>query len=78
MSDKSGVEARFFSRASVSNVTYEETDPAITFNGTWGNNTGPFFSGGGTTFTNEDGASFSFSFHGTLFHLMYLSLLTKT
>ncbi|KJA24929.1 hypothetical protein HYPSUDRAFT_38305 [Hypholoma sublateritium FD-334 SS-4] len=57
------------SGATASNVTYQETDPAITFNGTWGNNTGPFFSGGGTTFTNEDGASFSFSFHGSAIYV---------
>ncbi|KAF8970708.1 hypothetical protein BDZ97DRAFT_1724941 [Flammula alnicola] len=56
--------------ATASNVTYEETDPTITFNGTWGKNTGPFFSGGGTTFTNEDLASFSFSFHGSAIYVL--------
>lgn len=77
-SDNTGVDTGLVLRATVSNVTYQETDPAITFNGTWGNNTGPFFSGGGTTFTNEDGASFSFSFHGTPSHPTCLSLADKS
>jgi len=51
-------------RATVKNVTYEENDPALTFSGTWGKNTGPLFSGGGTTYTNQDQASFTFSFQG--------------
>ena len=54
------------SRATVKNVTYEETSSAIVYNGTWGNNTSPFFSGGGSTFTDEDGASFEFTFEGAL------------
>lgn len=53
--------------ATVSNVTYQETDPALTYTGKWGNNTGPHFSGGGTTFTNDNSASVSLSFHGLSF-----------
>ncbi|KAF8181035.1 hypothetical protein BJ912DRAFT_882471 [Pholiota molesta] len=56
--------------ATAANVTYEETDPIITYNGTWGKNSGPFFSGGGTTFTNGDGASFSLSFHGSAIYVL--------
>ncbi|KAF4612336.1 hypothetical protein D9613_003937 [Agrocybe pediades] len=51
--------------ATVKNVTFEEHDPAIKYTGTWGNNTGPVFSGGSTTFTNGENASFSFSFQGS-------------
>ncbi|KDR78299.1 hypothetical protein GALMADRAFT_224674 [Galerina marginata CBS 339.88] len=56
--------------ATVKNVTYEEHDPAITFSGTWGNNSSPAFSGGTTTFTNQDNASFSFSFHGSAVYVL--------
>ncbi len=55
----------FFNRATVKNVTYEETSPAIKYSGEWGNNTSPFFSGGGSTYTEGDGASFEFTFQGT-------------
>jgi len=54
----------FKNRATVKNVTYEETSSAIRYNGTWRNNTAPFFSGGGTTYTNGN-ASFDFTFQGT-------------
>ena len=47
----------------MTNTTLQETDSRITYKGTWGNNTGELFSGGGTTFTNTD-ASFSFNFEG--------------
>ncbi|KAF9484187.1 hypothetical protein BDN70DRAFT_850238 [Pholiota conissans] len=55
--------------ATTTNITYQETDAIITYNGTWGKNSGPFFSGGGTTFTNGDGASFSLSFHGSAIYI---------
>ncbi|KAF9054145.1 hypothetical protein BJ165DRAFT_1337721 [Panaeolus papilionaceus] len=51
--------------ATARNQTFEETSSAITYDGVWGNNTGPVFSGGGTTFTNGDGASFKFTFKGS-------------
>lgn len=55
--------------ATVSNVTYEEDNPALTYTGQWGNNTGPVFSGGGTTFTNATNASVSLSFHGSAIYI---------
>ncbi|KAF8816883.1 hypothetical protein BYT27DRAFT_7076140 [Phlegmacium glaucopus] len=58
------------SGATVSNVTYEETDPALTYTGTWFNNTGPNFSGGGTAFTNGSLASVSLSFHGSALYVL--------
>ncbi|KAJ7100078.1 hypothetical protein B0H15DRAFT_877350 [Mycena belliarum] len=51
--------------ATVTNRTMEETDPALKYTGTWGNNTSPNFSGGGTTFTNGDNATMSFTFNGS-------------
>jgi len=54
-----------FNRATVKNHTYEETSPAIKYSGVWGNNTSPFFSGGGSTYTEGDGASFEMTFQGT-------------
>ncbi|KAJ6455463.1 hypothetical protein C8R45DRAFT_782890, partial [Mycena sanguinolenta] len=51
--------------ATVTNQTLEETDPAMKYTGTWGSNTSPNFSGGGSTFTNADNASVAFSFHGS-------------
>ncbi|KIM41838.1 hypothetical protein M413DRAFT_138966 [Hebeloma cylindrosporum] len=56
--------------ATVKNVTYEENDPTITYSGTWGKNTGPVFSGGGTTYTNQDGSSFTFSFDGSAIYVL--------
>ncbi|KAF8812745.1 hypothetical protein BYT27DRAFT_7086447 [Phlegmacium glaucopus] len=56
--------------ATVSNVTYEETDPALTYTGTWSNNTGSHFSGGGTAFTNDDLGSVSLSFHGSAVYVL--------
>ncbi|KAG5636057.1 hypothetical protein H0H81_009228 [Sphagnurus paluster] len=50
--------------ATVKNVTYQETDAALVYSGTWGSNKGPVFSGGGTTYTNGDGASVMLSFEG--------------
>ncbi|KAF8900121.1 hypothetical protein CPB84DRAFT_1048079 [Gymnopilus junonius] len=55
--------------ATVQNATHEEHDPAITFTGIWGNNSSPNFSGGTSTFTNQDNASFSFSFHGSAIYV---------
>lgn len=48
----------------MTNTTLQETDPSITYKGTWENNTNPLFSGGGTTYTNTD-SSFSFQFEGS-------------
>ncbi|KAK7032594.1 hypothetical protein VNI00_012857 [Paramarasmius palmivorus] len=50
--------------ATVENKTLEETDPSITYTGEWGNNQSGNFSGGGSTYTNGDGASFSLTFQG--------------
>ncbi|KAG5337939.1 hypothetical protein C0989_008639, partial [Termitomyces sp. Mn162] len=51
--------------ATVSNVTYEEDNPALIYKGTWSSNKSPNFSGGGTSYTNEDKAAVSLSFHGS-------------
>ena len=51
-------------RATVKNQTLEEKDSSIKYSGTWGNNTSPAFSGGGSTYTNEDKASFELEFSG--------------
>ncbi|KAF8154228.1 hypothetical protein B0H34DRAFT_81944 [Crassisporium funariophilum] len=56
--------------ATVSNTTYEENNPALTYTGVWGNNTGPSFSGGGTAYTNGDRASVSLSFHGSAIYVL--------
>ncbi|KAG6833982.1 hypothetical protein H0H93_012805, partial [Arthromyces matolae] len=53
------------SNATASNTTYEEDNPALTYSGTWNSNKSPNFSGGGSSYTNEDKASVSFSFHGS-------------
>lgn len=53
------------SGATIRNVTYEEDSDAITYAGEWGSNTGPVFSGGGTTYTNDDGATATFRFNGS-------------
>ncbi|KAF8983296.1 hypothetical protein BDQ17DRAFT_741085 [Cyathus striatus] len=55
--------------ASVSNVTYEEDNKALTYTGVWGNNTGPVFSGGGTAYTNAEGASVSLTFNGSAIYI---------
>jgi len=52
--------------AQVTNTTLEEDNGALTYVGEWGNNTSPAFSGGGSTYTNGDGASVSFEFNGAL------------
>lgn len=56
---------RPFPRAEIKSTIIEETDPALKFTGKWGHNTNPSFSGGGTTFTQEDNASVSLTFRGT-------------
>jgi hypothetical protein len=63
-------------RAEVTNTTIEETDPRLKYTGVWGNNSSPFFSGGGTTFTNEDNASVSLKFNGKFLHSSTPSLGT--
>ncbi|KAF5366706.1 hypothetical protein D9758_006444 [Tetrapyrgos nigripes] len=55
--------------ATVSNTTLQEDDPALHYSGTWGNNTSGNFNGGGTSFTQEDGASLSFSFNGSAIYI---------
>ncbi|KAF7365659.1 hypothetical protein MVEN_00439500 [Mycena venus] len=55
--------------ATVTNQTLEETDPSLKYSGTWGSNKSPNFSGGGSTFTNADKASVSFSFHGSAIYV---------
>ena len=52
------------------NKTYQEDDPAVTYTGTWGHNTSPAFSGGGTSYTNADQASASLSFYGSAVYVM--------
>jgi len=54
----------------VKNVTYEETSTAIKYSGTWGNNKSPFFSGGGSTYTNVDNASFELTFQGSAIYVL--------
>ncbi|KAJ7480584.1 hypothetical protein FB451DRAFT_1085772 [Mycena latifolia] len=56
--------------ATVTNQTLEETDPALTYTGTWGSNKSPNFSGGGSTFTNADNASVSLSFNGSAIYVL--------
>ncbi|KAG6898996.1 hypothetical protein C0993_001919 [Termitomyces sp. T159_Od127] len=51
--------------ATVTNTTYEEDNAALKYSGTWNQNKSPNFSGGGTSFTNEDKATVSLSFHGS-------------
>lgn len=57
------------SSASASNITLEETDPSLTYSGSWNNNTSGNFSGGGSAYTQEDQASVSFPFNGQSFLL---------
>ncbi|KAK0504460.1 hypothetical protein EDD18DRAFT_1276388 [Armillaria luteobubalina] len=55
--------------ATITNKTLEETDPSITYTGVWGNNTSPAFSRGGSTYTNENLASFSLNFQGSAIYV---------
>jgi hypothetical protein len=54
----------FISRATIRNETYQEDNSAFSFTGEWGHNTSPAFSGGGTTYTNEDRATATLKFKG--------------
>lgn len=49
----------------MSNTTVEETSPDLLYTGNWTTNSDPAFSGGGSIYTKEDGATVSLSFHGT-------------
>lgn len=49
----------------MSNSTVQEDNSTLTYSGTWGSNKSGNFSGGGSSFTNGDGASVSLKFHGT-------------
>ncbi|KAJ7049563.1 hypothetical protein C8F01DRAFT_1183187 [Mycena amicta] len=55
--------------ATATNHTLEETDANITYSGTWGNNKSPNFSGGGSTYTNEDNASFELQFNASAIYV---------
>ncbi|KAI3618244.1 hypothetical protein WG66_005685 [Moniliophthora roreri] len=55
--------------ATVENKTIEETDPSITYTGEWGHNQSGNFSGGGSTYTNGDGASFSLTFQASAIYV---------
>jgi hypothetical protein len=50
-------------RANITNTTVVQTDPRLTYTGTWGNNTSPIFYGGKSTFTNS-ASSVSLTFEG--------------
>ncbi|KAJ7713000.1 hypothetical protein B0H16DRAFT_1678742 [Mycena metata] len=58
------------SGATVANKTLEENNSALTYTGTWGSNKSPNFSGGGSTFTNADNASVSFSFNASAIYVL--------
>ena len=51
-------------RATVTNNTVQEDNSTLAYSGTWGSNKSGNFSGGGSSFTNGDGASVSLKFHG--------------
>ncbi|KAF9074327.1 hypothetical protein BDP27DRAFT_1214314 [Rhodocollybia butyracea] len=55
--------------ASVSNTTIQENDPSLTYSGDWNTNMSGNFSGGGSSFTNEDNASVSFPFNGSAIYV---------
>ncbi|KAH8826997.1 hypothetical protein DL96DRAFT_1226613 [Flagelloscypha sp. PMI_526] len=55
--------------ATITNTTLEETDSRIKYSGKWSNNTSELFHGGGTMYTNENGASFELDFEGTAIYL---------
>ncbi|KAK1234999.1 hypothetical protein PQX77_001786 [Marasmius sp. AFHP31] len=54
----------------VRNVTLEETDERIKYSGWWDNNKSGNFSGGGTTYTNEDGGSFELTFNASAIYIL--------
>ncbi|KZV86589.1 hypothetical protein EXIGLDRAFT_774481 [Exidia glandulosa HHB12029] len=47
------------------NATIEEDNPVVTYTGEWGHNKSPLFSGGGSTYTNGEGATATFEFEGS-------------
>ncbi|KAJ3872576.1 hypothetical protein F5051DRAFT_150965 [Lentinula edodes] len=55
--------------ASVSNTTIQENDSSLSYTGTWGSNTSGNFSGGGSSYTNDDNASVSFPFNGSAIYV---------
>ncbi|KAF8305881.1 hypothetical protein DL93DRAFT_2089189 [Clavulina sp. PMI_390] len=57
------------SGSNVKNTTVEETDPALKYVGTWGNNKSPLFSGGGSTYTNEANATVTLNFNGSSIYI---------
>ncbi|KAK1226321.1 hypothetical protein PQX77_010706 [Marasmius sp. AFHP31] len=52
------------------NVTLEETDERVKFSGWWGSNKSGNFSGGGSTYTNEDGAEFELRFNASTIYIL--------
>ncbi|KAF9506400.1 hypothetical protein BS47DRAFT_1367411 [Hydnum rufescens UP504] len=58
------------SGATVTNTTIQETNPRLNFVGNWTTNTpNPAFSGGGSKYTREDGASVSLTFNGSAVYI---------
>jgi len=56
--------------ASLVNSTVEDSNTtALSYTGTWSNNSDPLFSGGTTTYTNEEGATVSLKFYGTAIYM---------
>ncbi|KAL0578803.1 hypothetical protein V5O48_003215 [Marasmius crinis-equi] len=53
----------------VRNETLEETDTRIKYSGSWGSNQSGNFSGGGSTFTNDD-ASFELTFNASTIYIL--------
>ncbi|TEB33891.1 hypothetical protein FA13DRAFT_1730166 [Coprinellus micaceus] len=56
--------------ATIRNETYQEDNSAFSFTGEWGHNTSPAFSGGGTTYTNEDRATATLKFKGSAIYVL--------
>lgn len=56
--------------ATIRNETYQEDNAAFSFSGEWGHNTSPAFSGGGTTYTNDDGATATLKFRGSAVYVL--------
>ncbi|KAL0069941.1 hypothetical protein AAF712_002836 [Marasmius tenuissimus] len=52
------------------NVTVEETDERVKYSGWWGSNKSGNFSGGGSTYTNDDGASFELTFNASTIYIL--------
>jgi hypothetical protein len=65
-----GAESVCVRRATLTNHTIEDDNlTALTYTGTWGNNSNALFSGGTTHYTNDSSAAVSFSFYGTAFYI---------